>query len=215
MALALRLLKLMAAGRLVLPEVTVSIFNSSSLSSETTTSKRGPLALLGALAAVSLLGATGCVAEVQPAPVVAYAEPVAYEEPVVYVDEVPVNVESYPSVYYGGTYVYYVGDRWYYRSPRGWAYYRHEPRWFGSYRADFERRYPHVYAGGGVYSRTYTRTYTEAHPHTYHAPAYHAPTYHAAAHVSVQPPAYHAQASGHVSAHVSARPSHVSSGHRR
>lgn len=138
----------------------MSIFKTSSTATQTPHRKPGMLALLGVLAGISLFGATGCMAEVQAEPAYAtYSEPVAYDEQVAYVDEAPVNVELYPRVYYGGTYVYYVGGRWYYPSARGWAYYRHEPRGLVSYRADFERRYPRGYAHAGVYTRSYHRNY--------------------------------------------------------
>jgi hypothetical protein len=115
--------------------------------SETPTSKRSVLAFFGVFAGLSLFGVTGCYAEVQAEPAyVTTSEAVTYEEPVVYVETVPVNVETYPRVYYRGSYVYWVDGRWYSRGPRGWGYYRAEPRGLVTYRTDFERRYPHGYA---------------------------------------------------------------------
>jgi hypothetical protein len=145
---------------LSLPEVTVSIFSASSSSAATPTSKRNGLALLGILAVVSLSSATGCVARVrsrayvEPATVTYHASaPVVYEEePTVYVSSVPVDIESRPRVYYRGSYAYYVDGYWYTPSPRGWVYYRSEPRALVTHRVEFERRYP----------RTVVRT--EAHP---------------------------------------------------
>jgi hypothetical protein len=47
---------------------------------------------------------------------------------VVYVDDPPVvDIETYPSVVYEGTTVYFVGGYWYQRGPRGWGYFRNEP----------------------------------------------------------------------------------------
>jgi hypothetical protein len=46
------------------------------------------------------------------------------------------DMGSYPSVMYGGVDVYYVGGRWYQRGPRGWAYYRQEPRELGRQREE-------------------------------------------------------------------------------
>lgn len=58
------------------------------------------------------------------------------------VAEVPVAVETYPSTYYDGRVVYWVGDRWYFRRGDVWLYYHHEPvylrdhryGWRGDYR---------------------------------------------------------------------------------
>ncbi|WP_437677123.1 hypothetical protein [Sorangium sp. So ce131] len=122
-------------------------------SSFSATSARGPqrgkLAVLAALAASALLGATGCVAEVRtrtvataPPPVVTYREVTVYEEPVVHIGAAPAHIETYPRVYYRGSYVYYVDGRWYYPSRHGWVYYREEPRALVHHRVDFERRRP-------------------------------------------------------------------------
>ncbi|WP_437287461.1 hypothetical protein [Sorangium sp. So ce406] len=109
--------------------------------------QRSRLAVLAALVAIALLGATGCAAEVHTraaAPAtVTYEEVTVYEEPVVHVAAAPVQIETYPRVYYRGTYVYYVDGRWYYPSRRGWVYYRDEPRALVHYRVDFDRHRPH------------------------------------------------------------------------
>jgi len=75
-----------------------------------------PKSLLGSFVLVVGLGlgAAGCTVH-------------ADAEPVAYVDEDPVNVYAAPHYVYGGRTVYYVGDRWYYRDGRHWAYYRREP----------------------------------------------------------------------------------------
>jgi len=147
----------------------VSIFASSSTATQTTNPTRGIFAL-GLLAGACLLGATGCYAEVETRPAVvtysatARAQPVVVEEEedVVY-EESPavVEIESYPTVVYAGRPCYWVDGRWYYRGPRGWAYYRSEPRGLVTHRVEFERRYPegfHAHAhvdahvGGGAHA---------------------------------------------------------------
>ncbi|WP_437577760.1 hypothetical protein [Sorangium sp. So ce887] len=109
--------------------------------------QRSRLAVLAALVALALLGATGCAAEVHTraaAPAtVTYQEFAVYEEPVVHIAAAPVQVETYPRVYYRGSYVYYVDGRWYYPSRHGWVYYRDEPRALVHYRVDFDRRRAH------------------------------------------------------------------------
>lgn len=108
--------------------------------------QRSRLAVLAALVALALLGATGCAAEVHTraaAPAtVTYQEFAVYEEPVVHIAAAPVHIETYPRVYYRGTYVYYVDGRWYYPAHHGWVYYREEPRALVHYRVEFERRRP-------------------------------------------------------------------------
>ena len=42
-------------------------------------------------------------------------------------DDVPPQIEVYPSYVYGGRTVYLVNDRWYYRRGPHWVYYRQEP----------------------------------------------------------------------------------------
>ncbi len=122
---------------------------------------RSTLAALVALAALALFGGTGCAAEVHtrtaasPPATVTYQELAVTEEPVVHIVTVPAYIETYPRVYYRGTYVYYVDGRWYYPSRRGWVYYREEPRALVHYRAEFERRPPrdHVHVVHAAPSR--------------------------------------------------------------
>jgi hypothetical protein len=85
----------------------------------------------------ALLGGTGCEATVATEPVYYASQPVIVGEPaVVYVGGPPVaDVEVYPAYVYGGTNVYFIGDRWYYRDGARWAYYREEPRELVEYRA--------------------------------------------------------------------------------
>ena len=71
------------------------------------------------------------------------------------VADAPVGVEAYPSSYYDGRVVYWVGDRWYARDGDTWFYYRSEPthlydyraRWRG-YSAPAPPRYYRPYHGG-------------------------------------------------------------------
>jgi hypothetical protein len=69
--------------------------------------------------------------------------------------EAPVAVETYPSTYYDGHVVYWIGDRWYFRRGGAWVYYRTEPvylhdhrhGWGGYYRPPppYYRSRPHYY----------------------------------------------------------------------
>ncbi|MGK4005194.1 hypothetical protein WMF31_21375 [Sorangium sp. So ce1036] len=122
----------------------MAVLEPSSRSATAHAPQRSRLAVLAALVALALLGATGCAAEVHtraaaPAPVT-YQEVTVYEEPVVHVAAAPAHIETYPRVYYRGTYVYYVDGRWYYPTRHGWVYYRDEPRALVHYRVDFDRR---------------------------------------------------------------------------
>ncbi len=97
---------------------------------DTRTSARSSSAVIAV--AVLALG-EGCAGQVYagpanvegPPPV---AGPVEDDGDVVYVQGPPVvEIETYPSVVYGGLSVYYVDGLWYQRGPRGWAYFRREP----------------------------------------------------------------------------------------
>ncbi|MGK3997552.1 hypothetical protein [Sorangium sp. So ce1024] len=118
---------------------------SSSPSTTASSPRRSGIAALAALAALAVLGATGCAAEVRTRTVsrapatVTYREFAAVEEPVVHIVAPPAYIETYPRVYYRGTYVYYVDGRWYYPSRHGWVYYREEPRALVRYRVEFDR----------------------------------------------------------------------------
>ena len=158
-----------------LREVTVSIFSSSSTATQTPNPTHGVLTLIGALAGLSLF-TTGCYAEVETRPAVvtysasARVQPVVVqeEEEVYYADTAPVvEIETYPSVVYSGRPVYYVDGRWYYRGPRGWAYYRSEPRGLVTQRVELERRYPerfHVNAHVNTHVNAHVNAHTEARP---------------------------------------------------
>ncbi|WP_437733524.1 hypothetical protein [Sorangium sp. So ce1335] len=128
-------------------EMNVPVLDTPSPRATAHAPQRGRLAMLAALVALALLGATGCAAEVHTraaAPAtVTYEEVTVYEEPVVHVAAAPAYIETYPRVYYRGSYVYYVDGRWYYPSHRGWVYYRHEPRALVRYRVDFDARRAH------------------------------------------------------------------------
>ena len=80
---------------------------------------------LGAVACVVACATAGCTIQEDGTPPPAYATTTA-DENVVYA-EAPPAVETYPRVWYQGQWTYYVGDRWYRSTPRGWAYYASEP----------------------------------------------------------------------------------------
>jgi hypothetical protein len=77
------------------------------------------------LCLVTGLGA-GCTAGVSAESEATYPAPVGGDV-MVYDNTVPDNIEAYPQYEYQGGYVYYVGNRWYRRGPRGWGYFRQEP----------------------------------------------------------------------------------------
>jgi hypothetical protein len=66
--------------------------------------------------AVAASALTGCYATVDPQPV-DYAETTG----------APVDIETYPSVMYGGQPAYFYGDHWWHRDGGRWSYYRSEP----------------------------------------------------------------------------------------
>ncbi len=72
----------------------------------------------------------------------------------VYAETVPPDIYAYPHVWYGGSYVYLVGDRWYYPSESGWVVLRREPQTLYQYRATYRFRAPPAYG----------RTYRQAPP---------------------------------------------------
>jgi hypothetical protein len=60
---------------------------------------------------------------------------------VVYGEAPPVvDIETYPTVMYGGVNVYYIDGRWYQRGSRGWGYYRQEPPELGRQRQEHLQR---------------------------------------------------------------------------
>ena len=77
---------------------------------------------------------TGCAAEVRERTVV------VADEPVVVASAVPAEIESYPYVYYKGSVAYYVGSRWYWRTPSGYVTFRREPVELVRYRTAFRAR---------------------------------------------------------------------------
>ena len=87
-------------------------------------------ALAIALGAVAM---GGCAARVQTGAAVVYGYPVARAE------VVPVEIATYPRVYYRGSYAYLVGSRWYYPTARGWVVFRQEPVELARYRGELER----------------------------------------------------------------------------
>ncbi|MGK3998578.1 hypothetical protein [Sorangium sp. So ce1024] len=160
-------------------EMNVPVLDPSSPRATAHASQRSRLAVLAALVAFALLGATGCAAEVHtraasPA-TVTYEEVTVYEEPVVHVATAPAYIETYPRVYYRGTYVYYVDGRWYYPSPRGWVYYRTEPRALVHHRIDFDRRRAHHHHRHHAHHKPAPRVHVHHKPaprvHVHHEPA--------------------------------------------
>ncbi len=95
--------------------------------------------------AVIALGA-GCTGRVYAGTANVEGPPVAVgtvedDGDVVYVQGPPVvEVDTYPSVWYGGVNVYYVDGLWYQQGPRGWAYYRQEPPELGRQREERSAR---------------------------------------------------------------------------
>lgn len=59
---------------------------------------------------------------------------VVHDYPVYYVDGPPHRLRNYPSASYHGRPAYLVDGRWYYSTPRGWVYFRDEPRELRLYR---------------------------------------------------------------------------------
>jgi hypothetical protein len=124
---------------------------------------RGVFAL-GVIAGLCAFGTTGCYAEVETRPAVvtysanATVQPAVVEEDVVYEESPVVEIESYPTVVYAGRPTYWVDGRWYYRGPRGWAYYRSEPSGLVTHRVEFERRYPE-----GFHVNAHVSAHVDAH----------------------------------------------------
>jgi hypothetical protein len=114
-----------------------------------------------AAAAALALGAgaaplAGCVATVGTEGGVLYGYPVARTE------IVPVEITTYPRVYYQGRYAYFVNDRWYYPSDTGWVVFREEPVELKRHRTEHRRSPRYVPPPRHEYSypRERPRTYT-------------------------------------------------------
>lgn len=74
----------------------------------------------------------------------------------------PPNIYHAPRGYYRGYTTYWYDDHWWYQSPRGWAYFRHEPPELQRYRPYVHQAppaypYPRGYGGGPGYGPGYTR----------------------------------------------------------
>jgi hypothetical protein len=109
----------------------------------------------------ALVGLPGCTVRTYPPAVAGYAT--------VYAGDVPVDIYAYPHVYYDGSYVYLVGDRWYYPTERGWVVLRGEPPQLYRYRTTYVQRAPSAYPG---YYRGYERRqYAPPAPYGYPPPA--------------------------------------------
>src|SRR5579863_9210158 len=89
--------------------------------------------------ALTGIAVAGCAVGVEPPVVGGYAT--------VYADDVPVNVEAYPSVAYEGGFAYYVHDRWYYRRDGRWLRMREEPPALRTYRTTYWRPAPPAHRG--------------------------------------------------------------------
>lgn len=102
------------------------------------------------------------------------AAPVEDDSEVVYVQDPPVvDMETYPTMFYGGVQVYYVDGYWYHRGPRGWAYYRQEPADLGRQRQEhWQRDHDPRWAEqrGGDHRGQDNRGVTEAQPPDRRAP---------------------------------------------
>jgi hypothetical protein len=88
-----------------------------------------------AVAVIAGAGAalTGCVVSDAP-PAVMVAGVPAYA-----VTDVPVEIESYPHVYYDGGFAYYVEGRWFYRTRGGYVVLQREPAELARFRAGAPR----------------------------------------------------------------------------
>jgi hypothetical protein len=84
-------------------------------------------------AAASVASATGCAATVDD-------EPVGYATVTGTPVDAPVDIETYPTVMYGGEPVYFYGNRWWHRDGGRWSYYRDEPAELRSQRAAVRNR---------------------------------------------------------------------------
>jgi hypothetical protein len=102
----------------------------------------GSAALFVAPAIALGLALSACAARAYPPTVGGYAT--------VYADDAPANISSYPHTEYEGGTAYYVNDRWYYGTPRGWVVLRGEPRELHQYRVS---RRPTVPVAPPVYRR--------------------------------------------------------------
>lgn len=63
----------------------------------------------------------------------------------------PPNLDTAPRGYYNGYTTYWYDNHWWYHSPRGWHYYRDEPRELQRYRPGVQQpppAYPRGYGGG-------------------------------------------------------------------
>lgn len=101
---------------------------------------------LGRLAICTVLGSgAGCTVRTYPPAADAY----------VYVgDSPPPDIYTAPRGYYNGNTTYWYGNRWWYQSPRGWGYFREEPRELQRYRSGVQQpppARPHGYGGGPGY----------------------------------------------------------------
>jgi hypothetical protein len=114
--------------------------------------------VLGFAAVLVALAPSGCTVH-------ATGEPVGYVE----TTSAPVEVAGYPSAFYEGRTVYYVGDRWMYPDRGRWAYYRSEPAYLQRQRT-YVQQAPPAY-GRGRRTQGVPRAAPPAYGPGYRAPA--------------------------------------------
>jgi len=90
------------------------------------------------VAGIATLG-LGCAVETYPDAV--YGDYGYYDDGAVVATDVPWDIEYYPRVWYGGSYVYLVNGRWYAPRGRGWVRFGHEPGYLAHYRQHYTRMY--------------------------------------------------------------------------
>lgn len=124
---------------------------------------------LGSLVVVlgAAVGATGCEVGYYQEPVYAEAD-----APVIWVEGPPVvDYDAYPVCVYGGTNVYFIDGRWYYRDHDRWAYYRNEPDDLGRWRAHENIAVNGSYHGWSGSSREGQASYSAPNGHPISQPA--------------------------------------------
>jgi len=92
---------------------------------------------------------------------------------VVYDDSGYYDYSTYPQYSWNGRIVYLVGDRWYYRSPNGWAYFATEPYDLYGYRRHYYSNYGYV--APPAYGRPPPTHYYSAPPAYRPPPTYRSP----------------------------------------
>ena len=158
----------------------------------------------GMFGAAALLLTAGCAGTTSATVAYDYPGTYVYDYPATYVETIPVDIVYHPRAYYRGHYAYWVDDRWYYPSSRGWVVFREEPHELQRYRVynphGFEaapRRYRATPEYGIPDRRYYGTPHVVPQQRRYHAPPVvpqpAQPRYHAPQVAPPQPqPRYHA-----------------------